>query len=129
MVFTHTTVIELNFPPGEAAGELDPEKLPLEATVRAARLIVADGRGGTIKSIPMVDAVHDYRELSRVMQEVKRRMPEKRDIAVLLQPDTDYQTLVFVMDRVRSYKAVHGLEVVDAELFPVISLGDSPRAS
>jgi hypothetical protein len=56
-------------------------------------------------------------------------MPQKRDIVVLLQPDTDYQTLVFVMDRVRSYKAVQGLEVVDAELFPVISLGDTPRAS
>ena len=52
----------------------------------------------------------------------------KRDIAVLLQADTDYQTLVFVMDRVRSFKAVQGLDVVDAELFPVISLGDSPHA-
>ncbi len=74
----------------------------------------------------MVDGMHDYAELSLVMREVKRRMPEKRDIAVLLQADTDYQTLVFIMDRVRSYKAVHGLDVVDAELFPVISLGDSP---
>ena len=129
MVFTHTTVIELNFPAGEAAGEIDPENVHLEVIVRDDRLIVADGRGGTIKSIPMVDAVHDYQELSLVMQEVKRRMPEKRDIAVLLQPDTDYQTLVFVMDRVRTYPAVQGMEVVDAELFPVISLGDSPRAS
>jgi biopolymer transport protein ExbD len=129
MVFTHTTVIELNFPAGEAAGEIDPENVHLEVIVKADRLIVADGRGGTIRALPMVDGVHDYAELSRVMQEVKRRMPEKRDIAVLLQADTDYQTLVFVMDRVRSYKAVQGLDVVEAELFPVISLGDSPRAS
>jgi hypothetical protein len=74
----------------------------------------------------MVNGMHNYQELSLVMQEVKRRLPEKRDIAVLLQADTDYQTLVFIMDRVRSYKVVQGLEVVDAELFPVISLGDSP---
>jgi biopolymer transport protein ExbD len=127
MVFTHTTVIELNFPAGEAAGEIDPENVHLEVIVRDDKLIVADGRGGTIKAIPMVDGVHDYGQLSLIMQEVKRRMPEKRDIAVLLQADTDYQTLVFVMDRVRSYKAVQGLDVVDAELFPVISLGDSPR--
>ena len=127
MVFTHTTVIELNFPAGEAAGEIDPENVHLEVIVRDDSLIVADGRGGTIKAIPMVDGVHDYGQLSLIMQEVKRRMPEKRDIAVLLQADTDYQTLVFVMDRVRSYKAVQGLDVVDAELFPVISLGDSPR--
>ena len=127
MVFTHTTVIELNFPAGEAAGEIVPENVHLEVIVRDDSLIVADGRGGTIKAIPMVDGVHDYGQLSLIMQEVKRRMPEKRDIAVLLQADTDYQTLVFVMDRVRSYKAVQGLDVVDAELFPVISLGDSPR--
>ena len=127
MVFTHTTVIELNFPAGEAAGEIDPENVHLEVIVRGDSLIVADGRGGTIKAIPMVDGVHDYGQLSLIMHEVKRRMPEKRDIAVLLQADTDYQTLVFVMDRVRSYKAVQGLDVVDAELFPVISLGDSPR--
>ncbi len=128
MVFTHTTIIELNFPAGEAAGEIDPENVHLEVIVRNDRLIVADGRGGTIKAIPMVDGVHDYERLSLIMQEVKRRMPEKRDIAVLLQADTDYQTLVFVMDRVRSYKAVQGLDVVEAELFPVISLGDSPHA-
>ena len=128
MVFTHTTIIELNFPAGEAAGEIDPENVHLEVIVRNDRLVVADGRGGTIKAIPMVDGVHDYEQLSLIMQEVKRRMPEKRDIAVLLQADTDYQTLVFVMDRVRSFKAVQGLDVVDAELFPVISLGDSPHA-
>ena len=126
MVFTHTTVIELNFPAGEGAGEIDPENVHLEVIVREDRLIVADGRGGTIRAVPMVNGMHDYQELSLVMQEVKRRLPEKRDIAVLLQAETDYQTLVFIMDRVRSYKVVQGLEVVDAELFPVISLGDSP---
>ena len=31
------------------------------------------------------------------------------------------------MDKVRSYPALLGLEVVDAELFPVISLGDTPK--
>jgi len=60
------------------------------------------------------------------MQELKRRMPEKEDITVLLQEDTSYQTLVSVMDKVRSYPAVQALDVVQAELFPVISLGDTP---
>ena len=31
-----------------------------------------------------------------------------------------------VMDRVRSYSTVEAMEVVEAELFPVISLGDPP---
>ena len=73
-----------------------------------------------------MDGEHNYKELSLVMQELKRRMPEKEDITVLLQEQTDYQTLVTVMDKVRSYPAVQAMDVVQAKLFPVISLGDTP---
>ena len=128
MVFTHTTVIDLNFPTGEAAGELDPDAVHLEVAVYRDRLVVADGRGGIIKTVPARASGHDFAMLTDVMQELKRRMPEKEDITVLLQDDTNYQTLVSVMDRVRSYPTVLGTEVVQAELFPVISLGDTPRA-
>ncbi len=129
MVFTHTTVIDLNFPSGEnAAGGFDPEAVHLEVVVHDDALVVADGRGGTIKAIPQKEGTHDYAQLSLVMQELKRRMPEKQDITVLLQEKTDYQTLVTVMDRVRSYPTVQGLDVVQAELFPVIALGDTSDA-
>lgn len=129
MVFTHTTVIDLNFPAGDAAaGELDPEAVHLEVTVKDDALVVADGRGGTIEAISAVEGVHDYARLSLVMQELKRRMPEKDDIMVLLEEETPYQTLVSVMDTVRSYPAVQHMDVVQAELFPVISLGDAPAA-
>ena len=127
MVFTHTTVIDLNFPTGEGAAEaFDPEAVHLEVVVKGDTLVVADGRGGTIKTISKVDGSFDFDELSLVMQELKRRMPEKQDITVLLEPETDYQTLVTIMDRVRSYPTVQNLAVVNAELFPVISLGDAP---
>ena len=127
MVFTHTTVIDLTFPTGEAAaGEFDPDAVHLEVAVYSDRLEVADGRGGTIKALPMIDGAHDFEQLSLVMQELKRRMPEKDDITVLLEEDTSYQTLVSVMDKVRSYPTVQALEVVQGELFPVISLGDTP---
>jgi biopolymer transport protein ExbD len=129
MVFTHTTVIELNFPSGEGAqGAFDPEAVHLEVVVNEDALVVADGRGGTIKRLPrLADGGHDFAQLSLVMQELKRRMPEKQDITVLLQDHTDYQTLVSVMDKVRSFPTVQAAEVVQAELFPVISLGDSPQ--
>jgi len=94
--------------------------------VTSSELLVADGRGGVIKAVPMKEGDHDYAQLTLVLQELKKRMPEKQDITVLLQEETDYQTLVRVMDRVRSYPAIVGLDVVDAELFPVISLGDTP---
>jgi len=127
MVFTHTTVIDLNFPSGDSAEGFDPNLVHLEVVVRPDGFAVADGRGGTIKTIPMVAGRYDFEQLSRVMQEVKRRMPDKRDITVLLLENTSYQTLVSVMDKVRSYPTVQNLEVVQAELFPVISLGDSPK--
>ena len=127
MVFTHTTVIDLNFPTGEGAADaFDPDLVHLEVAVRGDKLVVADGRGGTIKSIGKVGGEYDYAALSLVMQELKRRMPEKQDITVLLEHETEYQTLVTIMDKVRSYPTVQNLEVVRAELFPVISLGDSP---
>ena len=127
MVFTHTTVIELNFPSADAAsGAVDPEAVHLEVVVFEDRLDVSDGRGGVIKSLPVTPEGHDYEQLSLVMQELKRRMPEKEDISILLQSETDYQTLVTIMDKVRSYPAVQAMSVVQAELFPVISLGDTP---
>jgi biopolymer transport protein ExbD len=126
VVFTKITVIDLDFPSGNGSGAVDPEQVHLEVIVRNDQLVVADGRGGTIKALPLVDGAQDLKGLSLVMQELKRRMPEKRDIVILLDSDTNYQTLVSVMDRVRSYSTVVAMEVVEAELFPVISLGDPP---
>jgi len=73
---------------------------------------------------------YDLLLLSKVLQEVKRQLRvkgiKKRGITILSQQDTDYQTIVSVMDTVRSFKAVVATSVVDAELFPEISLGDAP---
>jgi hypothetical protein len=40
---------------------------------------------------------------------------EKRDIQLLSQPSTDFQTLMTTMDTSRSYITVLGVDVVDAE--------------
>lgn len=130
MVFTHTAVIDLDFPSGGASSsKLDPEKLQLEVHVYDTQLVVSDARGGVIRRLQKKGGQHDFDGLSKVMQEIKRRVPKKRDVIILLQPDTDYQTLVSVMDRVRAYDAIVGASLVKAELFPVISLGDAPIRS
>ena len=125
-VFTKITVIDLDFPAGDGIGSIDPEQLHLEVIVRDDGLVVADAQGGTIKTLPTISGVQDLAGLSMVMREVKRRVPEKRDIMILLESDTPYQTVVSIMDSVRSYSAVVAMSVVEAELFPVISLGDPP---
>src|SRR5690606_3869454 len=76
------------------------------------------------------EGTHDYALLATFLQEIKRQLEDKSilkdDIFILSEKDTDYQTLVTVMDTARSFKAVVAASVVDAELFPVISLGDAP---
>ena len=60
------------------------------------------------------------------LKRVKARFPEKTDVTLLLEPDIPYDTLVQVMDAVRLFEAVQAAEVVRAELFPEISIGDAP---
>ena len=48
---------------------------------------------------------------------------------MLLEQETDYQTLVAAMDTVRSFEAVIATSVVRAELFPDIALGDAPSVA
>lgn len=128
IVFAHTTVIDLDFP-ASSGGIEDTQDLHLEVVVRDDALVVQDGRGGVIKTLPPVEGHHDFDNLALVMQEMKKRVPDKREITILLEPGTDYQTLVSVMDRVKSYHRLMATQYVEAELFPMISLGDSPVRS
>jgi hypothetical protein len=61
-----------------------------------------------------------------VKRNLEDKKIEKKDIFILSEKDTPYQTLVTAMDTTRSFKAVVAASVVDAELFPEISLGDAP---
>jgi biopolymer transport protein ExbD len=115
LVFTHTTVIQLDFP--AATGDASESQQHLEISILADELVVADHRG-VLKRLPKVAGAHDFAGLNQVMFSAKQQMPDKRDALILLQPDTDYQALVFVMDNVRAYE--------NLELFPNMSLGDVP---
>jgi hypothetical protein len=44
----------------------------------------------------------------------------------MLPDETDYQTIISLIDATRSYKAVVAVSVVDAELFPEVSLAEAP---
>jgi len=63
--------------------------------------------------------------LRTVLQQIKSRVPDKTDVILEVGPEVDYQTLVTVMDTVRSYSAVVAASVVEAELFPDVSLMDA----
>jgi len=131
MVFANTAVLDLNFPVSDASLEniQDDEQFQLQVIIREDGMRVADSRGGLIKTIEKRDGGYDFGELSTVLQQVKMRLPDKTDITLLLEQSVDYQTLVSAMDTTRSYPAVVAASLVEAELFPDISIGDAPRLS
>jgi len=131
MVFAHANVLELNFP--DISTDLDNNQdspVQLQILILPNSLQVSDGNGTIIKDIPNVvseGAQYDFMLLSEVMQEVKKRYSDQKDITVLAQKSTPYQTLVSVMDAARSFETDIAGSLVDAELFPNISISDAPQ--
>lgn len=134
MVFSHVTVLDLKLPDlaDETVATDEPENKALELVILPDRFVVNFPAGAPLKTVPNANGEYDFSTLADVLKEVKRQLSEKgiekRDIFILSQPDTDYQTVVKAMDTVRSFKAVVAASVVNAELFPEISLGDAPVA-
>jgi hypothetical protein len=94
--------------------------------VRKGLLMVADRNSGPLTTLPNTDAGYNYDGLTDYLKRVKAKFPDKTDATILLEPDTPYDTLVQVMDRVRLFESNDGKQTVQAELFPEISIGDAP---
>src|SRR5690606_21171591 len=117
----------LNFPTGDANPGTLNESLQLQVIIDTDKLVVADNKGGVIKQVAQKEGAHDYPLLRQVMQDIKARVPDKKDVTVMARTDTSYQTLVTVMDTLRSYPTVVAGSLVQAELFPDISIADAPQ--
>lgn len=126
-VFSRVTILELNLPAAAGQAQQDkPQGFQLEVIVRTDGIEVGDRDGGLVKHLPLKDDDHDYEQLSQLLQQIKARFPDKLDVTLLLEPDTDYETVVQVMDSVRTARVVQAGSVISAELFPEISIGDAP---
>lgn len=128
MVFSQTAVLDLNFPANnDALVNLDDDNLQLQLIIRTDSLSVGDTKNGLIRRIDNINGLHNFDALVDLLKQIKVRVPDKTEITLLLSEDIDYQTLVTAMDRTKSYPAVVAASVVDAELFPDISIGDAPN--
>jgi len=133
MVLARTTVLDLKLPDladTQSAADEEPVQ-QLELVIRENYFAINYPAGVRLKQVDNTSTgEHDYKTLSLVLQEIKRALEEqnieKKAITILSEKNTDYQTLVTVMDTARSFKAVVAASLVDAELFPEISLGDAP---
>ncbi|HCG78582.1 MULTISPECIES: ExbD/TolR family protein [Thalassolituus] len=130
MVFSQLAVLDLRLPSGDEPGAVNPEDVTLEVTIRKTGFTLSrtyQEETVELASIPAQSGELDYEGLSKALQNAKKNpeFAEKRDITLLAEPNTDYQTLVTVMDTVRIYPAVVAASLVDAVLFPDISLGEA----
>ncbi len=126
-VFSHISILELNIPPALNSADNTAETLQLEVTIRKGALEVGDRKHGLIRRIDNVAGKHDFKGLSKVLQEVKARFPDKTDVAILSETDIPYDVLIQTMDATRAVPVLEADKVVQAELFPDISIGDAPR--
>lgn len=125
-VFSRTVILELNLPASQTEFRDPPPGLVLEVMVRKDLLQVADRNSGPLATLPSNAGGYDYEALTEYLKRVKAKFPEKTEATILLESDTPYDTLVQVMDRVRVFESGSGLALVQAELFPDISIGQAP---
>jgi biopolymer transport protein ExbD len=131
-VFSRITILELNLPtpgsPNQAAKQDEPEKLQLEVIVRRQSIEIGDRKRGLLKLVAVAPDGSHLQQVSNTLQQIKARFPDKQDITLLLETDTPYERLVEMMDTLRVVQIKEDDEIVTAELFPAISIGDAPPA-
>ncbi len=128
MVFNQITVLDLRLPLEEElkAQDLDPDELSLEVIIRENGFRVNLGPL-KIENIGKKDGKFDVKQLSMVLQTMKKKLGnDRKDIVILSEPNIDYQVIVAVIDAAKSFQAVVAASVVNAVLFPDVSLGDAP---
>src|SRR5215475_12676609 len=125
-VFSRTVILQLNLPASQTEFKDPPPGLQLEVMVRKDLLQVADRNTGPLATLPNTATGPNYDGLTDYLKRVKSKFPEKTDASILLEPDTTYDTVIQVMDRVRVFEVKEGANTVQAELFPDISMGDAP---
>jgi len=127
-VFTHITILDLNLPkPGSSSNNQKNVQFEIRVTIRKNALILSDNKGGLIKRIVRLKSGHNYALLKQTLKQIKARFPKKTNLTILSEQQTHYDDLIQVMDSARSFRVMHEGEIVNAELFPDISIGDAAK--
>ena len=126
-VFSKTNIVELNLPPQQAGTPPDlPPTLDLEVIVHKDNVVVADKNTGPLSTFQNTPEGYDLTSMASFLSRVKAKFPEKRDATLLFESDIPYDTIVQVMDAVRTFEGTLDGKPARGELFPQVSLGDAP---
>lgn len=128
-VFSNMSIVSLTLPAKSSNYEnLKADDLKLEVVVRHDKIEVGDKIGGLFFTIPnAADGNPDLATLNADMFTIKNKFPTVTAASVLPEPNISYDTVIHVMDAMRTGKSANGgTTVVDVDLFPAISIGDAP---
>jgi biopolymer transport protein ExbD len=130
-VFSRMAILELNIPLADASesNKQKPVGLQLEVIIRHDSLEIADRNAGLLKHIDNDDQGYNFKALSNTLKSIKVQTPETTTATILSEPDISYDALIQLMDTVRVVKVVSDGSVMQAELFPDISIGDAPAVN
>jgi biopolymer transport protein ExbD len=121
-VFSRMAILQLNLPSASAVPNPDDDRFELIITVRDDRLEVIDSKGQALSQLPRTGDA-GYAALNELAASLKLKHPDSSAATVLLEPDTDYDTVVQVMDAIRATRAE-----TPEPLFTDIAVGDAePR--
>lgn len=127
-VFSKITIQEMDLPTaaGGAAAQVKPA-VTIEVIIRKNAIQIGNGTSVQV-TIPKSGGQYDYQKLSESLLPLKQANQDKEDVAVLLEPDIDYASLIGVMDAVKVLKvATPGQDKPGkTTLFPQVSIGDAP---
>lgn len=126
-VFTHLTVLDINLPTStqESAGQ-NKKSFEIQVIMSDKYFLVTDNDGKLIKKIETYTTGGHFKILNNVLKQIKYKYPDKTNITILSQQNSNYDTLINTMDAVRVFNAVEDGQLVQVELFPNISIGDAP---
>jgi len=134
-VFSQVSILNLNLPEGVSEAVETDEEPPkaLEVVIRKDKFDVLERNSGLLKRIANTADGYDYKALNAFLQQVKGHPEFNTDtgVTLLMELDTQYNTLVQTMDAVRLIKREEKEldqqgNFIEGELFPNISMGDAP---
>ena len=128
-VFARITILDLDLPSSASGNPAKPE-FRLEVIVRKEGLELTNGTD-RIAVVPNIDGAYDLKTLTDLAVSLKRDYPEVDNASVLLEPDVEYDSLVQVMDAIRTVDpalVADATPVIDGNAVPVAPEGTAAAA-
>ena len=125
-VFSQVVVLDLDLNPFGGDQSVISDSVPVSIIVRQNRIELLDHPGGAATRIANDEEGYDLEALSRRLVALKASGGERLDATILMEPQLSYDTLIQVMDTVRSGTVETDGVSSRIELFPRITVGDAP---